>query len=133
MRVELKVCSSTFSCETDYSPNPSASTAESDKARNGLFERLLGVVVEQARDWLYDGRDAVDPEPGNVPRPGDYALAMERALKPVLAIEGAIEQSKRSDREIHCRLDERLFESLDAVASAQETMNEYAKRKGGAE
>lgn len=129
MRVELKVCASTFSCETDYSPNPSASTVENDKARNGLFERLLGVVVERAREWLYDGRDAVDQEP----RPGDYALAMERALKPVLAIEGAIEQSKRSDREIHCRLDERLFESLDAVASAQETMNEYAKRKGGAE
>lgn len=35
---------------------------------------------------------------------------------------GAIEQAKRTDREITCREDERLFQSLDAAAEAQKVM-----------
>lgn len=123
MKVELRVGAAVVSCKTDHRPDPSGKCSENDAARNALFEHLLAVVVEQMRKWMYEPRPETD---GGSSAPDDYVRTMEDALKPVLAIEGVIEQAKRKDdRKITCQLDERLFESLDAVAAAQETMRPY--------
>ncbi len=68
--------------------------------------------------WLYNNHE---PDVA-VKLPADYVRTLEKALEPVLAIEGAIEQAKRTDRNITGELDARLFKSLDAVAEAQKVM-----------
>ena len=124
MKVELKIGAMSVSCETDYNPNPSCKSSENDAERRALFERLLGVVAEKMRDWMFkpapDVEDVPDLPSGVLP--GDYVRKLEKALEPVLAVEGAIEQSKLAGRQIVCREDERLFQCLDAVAKAQEIM-----------
>lgn len=118
MKVELRVGETVVSCEADHRPDPSGKCSENDAARQALFERLLDVAIAQMNQWLYDS-----PKPVGTPEPpSEYVLKLEKALEPVLAIEGAIEQAKRTDRKITCREDERLFQSLDAVAKAQEIM-----------
>ena len=118
MKVELRVGAAVVSCETDYRPEPSGKCSENDAARKALFERLLGVAIAQMNQWLYDSREPVGtPKP-----PSEDVRKLEEALEPVLAVEGAIEQAKRTDRKITCREDERLFQSLDAVAEAQKVM-----------
>lgn len=118
MKVELRVGAAVVSCETDHRPDPSGKCSENDAARQALFERLLDVAIAQMNQWLYDSREPVGtPQP-----PSEYVRKLEKALEPVLAIEGAIEQAKRTDREITCREDERLFQCLDAVAKTQEIM-----------
>ena len=118
MNVELRVGETIVSCETDLGPDPNAMCPEDIAACQALFERLLGVAIAQMNQWLYDSREPVGtPQP-----PSEYVRKLEKALEPVLAIEGAIEQAKRTDRKITCREDERLFQSLDAVAKAQEIM-----------
>ena len=118
MKVELRVGTAVVSCETDHRPDPSGKCSENDAARQALFERLLDVTIAQMNQWLYDSREPVGtPQP-----PSEYVRTLEKALEPVLAVEGAIEQAKRIDREITCREDERLFQSLDAVAEAQKVM-----------
>ena len=119
MKVELRVGAAIVSCETDRRPDPSGKCSENDAARQALFERLLDVAIAQMNQWMYNDREPV----GMVkPPPADYVRTLEKALEPVLAIEGAIEQAKRTDRKITCREDERLFQSLDAVAEAQKVM-----------
>lgn len=119
MKVVLTVGAMSVSCETDYNPNPSCKSSENDAERRALFERLLDVAIAQMDQWMYNDREPV----GMVKPPADdYVRTLEKALKPVLAIEGAIEQAKRTDRTITCREDERLFQSLDAVAEAQKVM-----------
>lgn len=108
MKVELRVGSAVASCETDHKPLDG----------QALFLKLLDVTVTQINRWLYDSREPV----GTIKPPDAYRQKLEEALEPVLAIEGAIEQAKRTDRKITCREDERLFQSLDAVAKAQEIM-----------
>ncbi len=118
MKVELRVGEAIVSCETDRRPDPSGKCSENDAARQALFERLLDVAIAQMNQWLYDSR-----EPIGTPRPpSEYVRKLEKALEPVLAVEGAIEQAKRTDRKITCREDERLFQCLDAVAEAQKIM-----------
>ena len=108
MKVELRVGSAVASCETDHKPLEA----------QALFLELLDVTVTQINKWLYEPREPVDtPQP-----PSEYVRKLEKALEPVLAVEGAIEQAKRTDRKITCREDERLFQSLDAVAEAQKVM-----------
>lgn len=108
MKVELKVGSAVASCETDHKPLEG----------QALFLKLLDVTVTQINKWLYEPREPVGtPQP-----PSEYVRKLEKALEPVLAVEGAIEQAKRTDRKITCREDERLFQCLDAVAKAQEIM-----------
>ena len=119
MKVELRVGAAIVSCETDHRPDPSGKCSENDAARQALFERLLDVAIAQMNQWMYNDREPV----GMVKPPAaDYVRTLEKALEPVLAIEGAIEQAKRTDRKITCREDERLFQSLDAVAEAQKIM-----------
>ena len=119
MKVELRVGAAIVSCETDHRPDPSGKCSENDAARQALFERLLDVAIAQMNQWLYNDREPV----GMVKPPAaDYVRTLEKALKPVLAIEGAIEQAKRTDRNITGELDARLFKSLDAVAEAQKIM-----------
>ena len=68
--------------------------------------------------WLYDNREPVGtPKP-----PSEYVRKLEKALEPVLAVEGAIEQAEIDGRKIVCRSDERLFQCLDVVAEAQKIM-----------
>ena len=118
MKVELRVGAAIVSCETDHRPDPSGKCSENDAARQALFERLLDVAIAQMNQWLYNDREPVGtPKP-----PSEYVRQLEKALEPVLAIEGAIEQAKRTDRKITCREDERLFQCLDAVAEAQKIM-----------
>lgn len=77
-------------------------------------------MAQTAYDLMYDAKkkgDAKRPQKSD-----DYVRKLEKALDPVLSVEGAIEQAKRTDRKITCREDERLFQSLDAVAEAQEIM-----------
>jgi hypothetical protein len=116
------------SCETDYRPEPSGKCSENDAARKALFERLLGVAVEKMREWMFkpdqDAEDMLDLPSGV--QPGDYVRKLEKALEPVLSVEGAIEQAKRTERKITCREDERLFQCLDAVAEAQKVMQPVA-------
>lgn len=118
MKVELRVGAAIVSCETDHRPDPSGKCSENDAARQALFERLLDVAIAQMNQWLYNNHEpdvAVKP-------PADYVRTLEKALEPVLAVEGAIEQAKRTDRNITGELDARLFKSLDAVAEAQKIM-----------
>lgn len=118
MNVVLTVGAMSVSCETDYKSDPSGKCSENDAAQKVLFERLLDVAIAQMNQWLYNNHEpdvAVKP-------PADYVRTLEKALEPVLAIEGVIEQAKRTDRKITCREDERLFQSLDAVAKAQKVM-----------
>ena len=118
MKVELRVGAAVVSCETDHSPNPSGKCSENDAARQALFDRLLNVAIVQMNQWLHDSHEPVGtPQP-----PSEYVRKLEKALEPVLAIEGAIEQAKLTGRNITCREDERLFQSLDAVAEAQKVM-----------
>ena len=118
MKVELRVGAASVTCETDHRPDPSGKCSENDAARQALFERLLDVAIAQMNQWLYNSREPVGtPQP-----PSEYVRKLEKALEPVLAVEGAIEQAKRTDRKITCREDERLFQSLDAVAEAQKVM-----------
>jgi len=118
MKVELRVGTAIVSCETDHRPDPSGKCSENDAARQALFERLLDVAIAQMNQWMYNNNEPVGtPKP-----PSEYVRTLEKALEPVLAIEGAIEQAKRTDRKITCREDERLFQSLDAVAEAQKIM-----------
>ena len=124
MKVILTVGAMSVSCETDYNPNPSCKSSENDAERRALFERLLGMVAEKMRDWMFKPAPDVEDMP-DLPSgvlPGDYVRTLEKALEPVLSVEGAIEQAKRTDRKITCREDERLFQSLDAVAEAQKVM-----------
>ena len=109
MKVELRVGSTVASCETDHKPLDG----------QALFLKLLDVAVTQINRWLYE-----PSEPGCTPQPpSEYVRKLEKALEPVLAIEGAIEQAKIKDcRQIVCREDERLFQCLDAVAEAQKVM-----------
>ena len=120
MKVELRVGAAIVSCETDHRPDPSGKCSENDAARQALFERLLDVAIAQMNQWMYNDREPV----GTVKPPAaDYVRTLEKALEPVLAIEGAIEQAEIKDgRQIVCRADERLFQSLDAVAEAQKVM-----------
>lgn len=119
MKVELRVGAASVTCETDHRPDPSGKCSENDAARQALFERLLDVAIAQMNQWMYNDREPV----GMVKPPAaDYVRTLEKALEPVLAIDGAIEQAKRTDRTITCREDERLFQSLDAVAEAQKIM-----------
>lgn len=124
MKVMLTVGAMSVSCETDYMPEPSGKCSEIDAARKALFERLLGVAAEKMREWMFkpdqDAEDMFDLPSGV--QPGDYVRTLEKALEPVLSVEGAIEHAKRTDRKITCREDERLFQSLDAVAEAQKIM-----------
>lgn len=108
MKVELKVGSAVASCETDHKPLDG----------QALFLKLLDVTVTQINKWLYEPQEPV----GTIKPPNAYVRKLEEALEPILAIEGAIEQAKRTDRKITCREDERLFQCLDAVAKAQEIM-----------
>ncbi len=119
MKVELRVGAASVTCETDHRPDPSGKCSENDAARQALFERLLDVVIAQMNQWLYDSRKPVGtPQP-----PSEYVRKLEKALEPVLAIEGVIEQAEiKDDRQIVCRADERLFQCLDAVAKAQKIM-----------
>lgn len=119
MKVELRVCAAIVSCETDHRPDPGGKCSENDAARQALFERLLDVAIAQMNQWLYDNREPVGtPKP-----PSEYVRKLEKALDPVLAVEGAIEQAEIKDcRQIVCRSDERLFQCLDAVAEAQKIM-----------
>ena len=118
MKVELRVGAAVVSCETDHRPDPSGKCSENDAARQALFERLLDVAIAQINQWLYNDRERVGtPQP-----PSEYVRKLEKALEPVLSIEGAIEQAKRTDRNITGELDARLFQSLDAVAEAQKIM-----------
>lgn len=131
MKVILTVGAMSVSCETDYNPNPSCKSSENDAERRALFERLLGMVAEKMRDWMFKPAPDVEDMP-DLPSgvlPGDYVRTLEKALEPVLAVEGAIEQAKRTDRKITCREDERLFQSLDAVAEAQKVMQPVATVK----
>ena len=128
MKVVLTVGAMSVSCETDYRPEPSGKCSENDAARKALFERLLGVAVEKMREWMFNPA----PDVANMPdlpsgvQPGDYVRTLEKAMEPVLSVEGAIEQAKRTDRKITCREDERLFQCLDAVAEAQKVMQPVA-------
>ena len=128
MKVVLTVGAMSVSCETDYRPEQSGKCSENDAARKALFERLLGVAVEKMREWMFnpdqDAEDMLDLPSGV--QPGDYVRTLEKALEPVLSVEGAIEQAKRTDRKITCREDERLFQCLDAVAEAQKVMKPVA-------
>lgn len=125
MKVELRVGAAVVSCETDHRPDPSGMRSENDAARQALFERLLDVAIAQVNQWLYDDRKPVGtPQPSS-----EYVQMLEQALKPVLAVEGAIEQAKRGGRKINCREDERLFQSLDAVAEAQKVMQAVIELK----
>ena len=119
MKVELRVGAASVSCETDHRPDPSEKCSENDAARQALFEKLLNVAIAQMEKWLYD-----NDKPAGMQKPpaDDYVRTLEKALEPVLAVEGAIEHAKRTDRKITCREDERLFQSLDAVAEAQKVM-----------
>lgn len=110
MKVELRVGAAIVSCETDHRPNPSGKCSENDAARQALFERLLGVAVETMREWMFKpAPDVADmPDLPSGVQPGDYVQTLEKALEPVLSVEGAIEQAKRTDRKITCREDERL-------------------------
>lgn len=118
MKVELRVGAAIVSCETDHRPDPSGKCSENDAARQALFERLLDVAIAQMDQWMYNDREPVGtPQP-----PSAYVRELEKALEPVLAVEGAIEQAKRTDRKITCREDERLFQCLDVVAEAQKVM-----------
>ena len=132
MKVVLTVGAMSVSCETDYRPEPSGKCSENDAARKALFERLLGVAVEKMREWMFkpapDVADVADmPDLPSGVQPGDYVRTLEKALEPVLSVEGAIEQAKiKEGRRIVCREDERLFESLDAVAEAQRIMQPVA-------
>ena len=99
MKVELRVGAAIVSCETDHRPDPSGKCSENDAARQALFERLLDVAIAQMNQWLYDSREPIGtPQP-----PSEYVRKLEKALEPVLAVEGAIEQAKRTDRKITCR------------------------------
>lgn len=125
MKVELRVGAAVVSCETDHRPDPSEKCSENDAARQALFERLLDVAIAQMNQWLYDSREPVGtPKP-----PSEYVRKLEKALEPVLAVEGAIEQAKRTDRNITGELDARLFKSLDAVAEAQKVMQKYREQE----
>ena len=128
MNVVLTVGAMSVSCETDYRPEPSGKCSKNDAARKALFERLLVVAVEKMREWMFkQDQDAKDmPDLPSGVQPGDYVRTLEKALEPVLSVEGAIEQAKRTDREITCRYDERLFQSLNAVAEAQKIMQPVA-------
>lgn len=118
MKVELRVGAAIVSCETDQGPDPSAMCPEDNAACQALFERLLDVVIAQMNQWMYNKGDCGTPKP-----PSEYVRQLEKALEPVLAIEGAIEQAEIKDgRQIVCRADERLFQCLDAVAEAQKVM-----------
>lgn len=119
MKVELRVGAAIVSCETDHRPDPSGKCSENDAARQALFERLLDVAIAQMNQWMYNDREPVGtPKP-----PSEYVRQLEKALEPVLAIEGVIEQAEIKDgRQIVCRADERLFQCLDAVAEAQKIM-----------
>lgn len=120
MKVELRVGAAIVSCETDRRPDPSGKCSENDAARQALFERLLDVAIAQMNQWMYNDREPV----GTVKPPvSDYVRKLEKALEPVLAVEGAVEQAEIKDgRQIVCRADERLFQCLDAVAEAQKVM-----------
>ena len=67
MKVELRVGAAIVSCETDYNPNPSFKSSENDAGRRALFERLLGVVSEKMREWMFkpmpDSADVLDLPP----------------------------------------------------------------------
>ena len=117
MKVELRVGTAVVSCETDHRPDPSGKCSENDAARQALFERLLDVAIAQMNQWMYT------PQP-----PSEYVRELEKALEPVLAVEGAIEQAKRTDRKIYCE-DNLLFQCLDAVAEAQKIMQKYREQE----
>lgn len=119
MKVELRVGAASVSCETDHRPDQSLKCSENDAARQALFEKLLNVAIAQMEKWLYD-----NDKPAGMQKPpaDDYVRTLEKALEPVLAIEGAIEQAKRTDRNITGEADARLLRSLDAVAEAQKIM-----------
>lgn len=129
MKVELRVGAAIVSCETDHRPDPSGKCSENDAARQALFERLLDVAIAQMNQWMYNDREPV----GMVKPPAtDYVRTLEKALEPVLAIEGAIEQAEIKDgRQIVCRADERLFQCLDAVAEAQKKVVAAKRRIQG--
>lgn len=131
MKVELRVGAASVSCETDYRAEPSGKCSENDAAQKALFERLLGVAIEKMREWMFKpAPDVADiPDLPSGVQLGDYVRTLEKALEPVLAIDGAIEQAKRTDRNITCEMDERLFKSLDAVAEAQKIMQPVATVK----
>lgn len=119
MKVELRVGAAVVSCETDHRPDPSGKCSENDAARQALFEMLLDVAIAQMNQWMYNDREPV----GTLKPPAaDYVRTLEKALEPVLAVEGAIEQAEIEGRKIVCREDERLFQCLDAVAEAQKIM-----------
>ena len=119
MKVELRVGAAIVSCETDHRPDPSGKCSENDAARQALFERLLDVAIAQMNQWLYNNHEPV----GMVKPPAaDYVRTLEKALEPVLAVEGAIEQAEIEGRKIVCHEDERLFQSLGAGAEAQKIM-----------
>ena len=118
MKVELRVGAAIVSCETDHGPDPSVECSENDAARQALFEKLLDVAIAQMNQWLYNNNEPV----GTPKLPSEYVRTLEKALEPVLAVEGAIEQAKLDGRQIVCRTDERLFQCLDAVAEAQKIM-----------
>lgn len=126
MKVELRVGAAIVSCETDHRPDPSGKCSENDAARQALFEKLLDVAIAQMNQWMYN-----DHEPVGTLKPpaADYVRTLEKALEPVLAVEGAIEQAKIEGRKITCREDERLFQSLDAVAEAQKVMQKYREQE----
>ena len=104
MKVELRVGAASVSCETDYRAEPSGKCSENDAAQKALFERLLGVAIEKMREWMFKpAPDVADiPDLPSGVQLGDYVRTLEKALEPVLAIDGAIEQAKRTDRNITC-------------------------------
>lgn len=104
--------------------------------------KFPGIVIEASREELQAvagnilyhevviGRTLFDLLGDQAPQPpSEYVRMLEKALEPVLAIEGAIEQTKRTDRNITCELDARLFKSLDAVAEAQKVMQKYREQE----
>ena len=111
MKVELRVGTAVVSCETDNAPS-------GESSRQALFKELFDIAIAQLNKWLYEPHEPV----GTIKPPNAYVRKLEEALEPILAIEGAIEQSKLAGRQIVCREDERLFQCLDAVAKAQEIM-----------
>lgn len=67
MKVVLTVGAMSVSCETDYRPDSSDERSVNGVARRALFERLLGVVSEKMREWMFkpmpDSADVLDLPP----------------------------------------------------------------------